>query len=177
MGNMKRIYTWSGLVIAVVLLFAVNLFSDAAFTSIRVDLTENRLYTLSDGTRNILEGLEEPITLRLFLSQKEATRLPGISNYTQRVRELLQEYERQAGGAIKLLLIDPEPYSEDEDRAEAYGVSGVPLDDTGAIFYFGLAGTNSTDDEEVISFFSLDRDYVGPYESNGARLNSSRIKE
>jgi len=158
MVDNKRLYTWSGLVIAVVLLFAVNLFSDAAVTSMRVDLTENRLYTLSEGTKNILVGLEEPITLRLFLSQKEATRLPGISNYTQRVRELLREYERQAGGAIKLLAIDPEPYSEDEDRADAYGVSGVPLDDAGAVLYFGLVGTNSTDDEEVIPFFSLDRE-------------------
>lgn len=158
MPNTRRIYTWGGLAIAVALLFAVNLFSDAAFTTMRVDLTENRLYTLSDGTRNILGSLEEPITLRLFVSEEEATRLPGISGYVQRVGELLREYERQAGGAIRLLVIDPDPYSEDEDRAEAYGISGVPLDDAGAIFYFGLVGTNSTDDEEVIPFFSLDRE-------------------
>lgn len=158
MVNRNRMYTWFGLVLAVVLLFSVNLFSSAAFTSMRADLTQNKLYTLTDGTKNILAGLEEPITLRLFLSQNEATRLPGISNYTQRVRELLREYERQAGGAIKLVLTDPEPYSEDEDRADAYGIRGVPLDDQGAIFYFGLVGTNSTDAEEVIPFFSLERE-------------------
>jgi ABC-type uncharacterized transport system involved in gliding motility auxiliary subunit len=158
MVNRKRVYTWSGLAIAFALLFAVNILSDAAFTSMRADLTENRLYTLTTGTKSILGRLQEPITLRLFLSQKEATRLPGINNYTQRVKELLREYERQAGGAIKLLVIDPEPFSEDEDRADAYGVSGVPLDDEGTTFYFGLVGTNSTDDEEVIPFFSVDRE-------------------
>jgi len=158
MVNRKRVYTWSGLAIAVALLFAVNLLSDAAFTSMRADLTENRLYTLTSGTKSILGRLQEPITLRLFLSQKEATRLPGINNYTQRVKELLREYERQAGGAIKLLVIDPEPFSEDEDRADTYGISGVPLDDEGTTFYFGLVGTNSTDDEEVIPFFSVDRE-------------------
>ncbi len=158
MVNRKRVYTWSGLAIALALLFAVNLLSDAAFTSMRADLTENRLYTLTTGTKSILGRLQEPITLRLFLSQKEATRLPGINNYTQRVKELLREYERQAGGAIKLLVIDPEPFSEDEDRADAYGISGVPLDDEGTTLYFGLVGTNSTDDEEVIPFFSVDRE-------------------
>ncbi len=143
---------------AVALLFAVNLFSNTAFTSMRLDLTQNRLYTLTTGTKNILTTLQEPITLRLFLSQKQATRLPGISNYTQRVKELLQEYERQAGGAIVLHIIDPEPFSEQEDRAVAHGVRGVPLDEDGAQFYFGLVGTNSTDDEEVIPFFVMDRE-------------------
>ena len=143
---------------AVALLFAVNLFSSTAFTSMRLDLTQNKLYTLTTGTKNILTGLEETITLRLFLSQKQATRLPGISNYTQRVKELLQEYERQAAGVIVLHIIDPEPFSEEEDRAVAYGVRGVPLDEDGAQFYFGLVGTNSTDDEEVIPFFVLDRE-------------------
>lgn len=158
MMNSKRLLTWGGLAMAVALLFAVNLFSSTAFTSMRLDLTQNKLYTLTTGTKNILTGLEETITLRLFLSQKQATRLPGISNYTQRVKELLQEYERQAAGVIVLHIIDPEPFSEEEDRAVAYGVRGVPLDEDGAQFYFGLVGTNSTDDEEVIPFFVLDRE-------------------
>ncbi|MDJ0956090.1 MAG: Gldg family protein [Arenicellales bacterium] len=154
----KHYLTWGGLTLGMALLFAINLFSNTAFTSSRVDLTENRLYTLTTGTKNILGALEEPITLRLFLSQKQATRLPGISNYTQRVKGLLREYERQAGGNIKLHIIDPEPFSEEEDRAVGYGVRGVVVDEQGTQFYFGLAGANSTDDEEVIPFFALDRE-------------------
>lgn len=158
MSRTKYLLTWGGLVLAVALLFAINLFSNATFTSARVDLTENSLYTLTEGTKNILDNLEEPITLRLFLSQKQATRLPGVTSYTQRVREMLREYERQAKGEIKLYIIDPEPFSEEEDRAVGYGVRGIPLDESGTQFYFGLAGTNSTDDEEVVPFFAIERE-------------------
>ncbi len=158
--HIKDRLTWGGMVLALVLLFAVNLFSNAAFTSARVDLTENSLYTLTAGTNNILNNLEEPITLRLFLSQREATRLPGIATYTQRVRELLKQYERQANGQIRLSIVDPEPFSEEEDRAVGYGVHGIPLDESGTQFYFGLVGTNSTDDEEVIPIFSIDREQL-----------------
>lgn len=160
MSKTKHLLTWGGLALALVLLFAVNLFSNTAFTSARVDLTENSLYTLTDGTWNILSSLEEPVALRLFLSQKEATRLPGVTNYTQRVREMLQEYERQSNGMIKLYIIDPEPFSEEEDRAVGYGVRGIPLDESGTQFYFGLAGTNSTDDIEVIPFFTMEREQL-----------------
>ena len=150
--------TLGSLVLAVALLFAVNMFSNTAFTSARIDLTENSLFTLTDGTENILDSLEEPIMLRLFLSQSQATRLPGVASYTQRVREMLREYERQANGAIKLHIIDPEPFSEEEDRAVGYGIRSIPLDDSGTQFYFGLVGTSSTDDEEVIPFFTIERE-------------------
>ena len=143
----KKILTGSGLLMALVLFLAVNVFSNAAFSSAQLDLTENRLYTLSDGTRNILENLDEPITLRLYLSQKLAPLLPGISRYTVRVRELLEEFEDTADGTIALELIDPEPFSEEEDRAVGYGLRGVPIGQGDTVFYFGLVGTSSTDEE------------------------------
>ncbi len=159
-----RLLTVSGLVIGVVILLAVNIISNTAFKSARLDLTQNRLYTLSDGTRNILSELDEPITLRLFLSRAAATRLPGISTYANRVREMLQEYERAAGGQINLQIIDPEPFSEQEDRAVGYGLRGVPLDDLDTVLYFGLVGTSSTDDEQVIPFFAVDREEFLEYD-------------
>jgi ABC-type uncharacterized transport system involved in gliding motility auxiliary subunit len=149
---------------AVALLLAVNIISDITLKSARLDLTEQQLYTLSDGTRNILKNLEEPITLRFFLSQKLATRLPGINNYTVRVRELLEEYQRAAGDKLKLKLIDPEPFSEAEDSAVGYGLQGIPVDTNKTVFYFGLAGTNSVDDEEVIPFFSPNREEFLEYD-------------
>ena len=90
MKNIKTLST-SSVLIALILLLAINIFSNAAFTSARMDLTENNLFTLSEGTRNILSNLDEPITVRLYLSQKLATRLPGISSYATRVKELLGE--------------------------------------------------------------------------------------
>ena len=159
-----RFLTLGGVAVALVILLAVNVLGNALFSHARVDLTEGRLYTLTDGTRNILSQLEEPVTLRLFLSQGAATRLPGINAYATRVRSLLQEYARAAGGMIDLRIIDPEPFSEDEDRAVGYGVQGIPIDDRDGILYFGLVGTSSTDDQQVIPFFSGDREEFLEYD-------------
>ena len=150
---MKQLLTTSGLLMAVAVLLAVNIISDASLKSARLDLTENQLYTLSEGTKNILNNLEEPITLRFFFSQKLAPSLPSISSYTVRVKELLEEYQRAAGDNLKLILIDPEIFSEQEDLAEGYGLQGLPVDENNTMFYFGLAATNSVDDEDTIPFF------------------------
>ena len=159
-----RLLTGSGLAIAVVLFFTVNVLSHVAFRSARIDLTEQRLYTLSEGSRNILQGLDEPVTLRFYLSKKLAVELAGIRGYTNRVLELLQEYEQAAGGHLILHVIDPEPFSEEEDRAVGYGLRGVPIDQGNAQFYFGLVGTNATDDRELIPFFQQSREEFLEYD-------------
>ena len=159
-----RLLTGSGLAVAVVVFFTVNVLSHVAFRSARVDLTEQRLYTLTEGSRNILQGLDEPVTLRLYLSKKLAVELPGIQGYTNRVLELVQEYEQAAGGNLILHVIDPEPFSEEEDRAVGYGLRGVPLDQGNTQFYFGLVGTNATDDRELIPFFQQSREEFLEYD-------------
>ncbi|MDE0403943.1 MAG: Gldg family protein [Nitrospira sp.] len=159
-----RLLTGSGLAIAVVLFFTVNVLSHVAFRSARIDLTEQRLYTLSEGSKNILQGLDEPVTLRFYLSKKLAVELAGIRSYTSRVLELLQEYEQVAGGNLVLHVIDPEPFSEEEDRAVGYGLRGVPIDQGNAQFYFGLVGTNATDDRELIPFFQQSREEFLEYD-------------
>ena len=159
-----RLLTGSGLAVAVVLFFTVNVLSHVAFRSARFDLTEQRLYTLTEGSRNILRGLDEPVTLRLYLSKKLAVELPGIQGYTNRVLELVQEYEQAAGGNLILHVIDPEPFSEEEDRAVGYGLRGVPLDAGNVQFYFGLVGTNATDDRELIPFFQQGREEFLEYD-------------
>ena len=159
-----RLLTGSGLAVAVVLFFTVNVLSHVAFRSARFDLTEQRLYTLTEGSRNILQGLDEPVTLRLYLSKKLAVELPGIQGYTNRVLELVQEYEQAAAGNLILHLIDPEPFSEEEDRAVGYGLRGVPLDQGNTQFYFGLVGTNATDDQELIPFFQQSREEFLEYD-------------
>ena len=159
-----RLLTGSGLAVAVVVFFTVNVLSHVAFRSARVDLTEQRLYTLTEGSRNILQGLDEPVTLRVYLSKKLAVELPGIQGYTNRVLELVQEYEQAAGGNLILHVIDPEPFSEEEDRAVGYGLRGVPLDQGNTQFYFGLVGTNATDDQELIPFFQQSREEFLEYD-------------
>ena len=160
----SRMMTTTGVVLALVLLFAVNILASRLLGPARIDLTENRLFTLSEGTRGILTSLDEPLTLRFYLSQRELERVPGIGGYADRVRALLDEYRRLAGGKLTLHVIDPEPFSEEEDRAVGYGLRGVPLGLDEGIFYFGLAGTNSVDDEEVIPFFAAEREQFLEYD-------------
>jgi len=161
---MKKLLTTTGLLIGIILFLAVNIVGNVAFKAMRIDLTENQLYTLSTGSKQILQSLEEPITLRFYLSQKLATSLPSLNTYTIRVRELLEEYQRIAGGNLQLEVIDPEPFSEAEDRAVGYGLQGVPLDDSNTTFYFGLVGTNSVNDKEIITFFQPNREEFLEYD-------------
>lgn len=161
---MKKLLTTTGLLIGVVLFLAINILGNVAFKALRIDLTENQLYTLSEGSKNILQTLDEPITLRFYLSQKLATNLPSLNTYTIRVRELLEEYQRLSNGKLQLEVIDPEPFSEAEDRAVGYGLQGVPLDDSNTTFYFGLVGTNSVNDQETITFFQPNREEFLEYD-------------
>ena len=160
----SRLTTATGVVLALVLLFAVNMLASRLLGPVRIDLTENRLFTLSEGTRSILGKLDEPVTLRFYLSQRELDRVPGIGGYADRVRALLEEYRRLAGGKLTLQVIDPEQFSEEEDRAVGYGLRGVQLGLDEGVFYFGLAGTNSVDDEEVIPFFAAEREQFLEYD-------------
>ena len=160
----KRLLTGTGIALAAVLFGAFNMISSAALRSARFDLTDHKLYTLSDGTNNVLSNLAEPITLRFYLSKKLATGLPGIKGYATRVQEMLEEYAQVAGNQLVLQVMDPEPFSEEEDRAVAYGLQGIPLDNGSTQFYFGLAGTSSTDELEVIPFFQPEREEFLEYD-------------
>ena len=153
-----------GIIIAVALFFAVNILAARFLKSARLDLTESGLYTLSEGSRNILDDLAEPITLRYYFSRHLATDVGDLADYGRRVRELLEEYEARAGGMLTLEVIDPEPFSEDEDRAVGFGLQGVPINQAGETLYFGLAGTNSIDDEEVVPFFQMRRERFLEYD-------------
>lgn len=161
---LQRFLAGSSLVLAIVLLFGVNMLSNLSLKSWRLDLTENRLYTLTQGTRNVLANLQEPLQLRFYFSQRLAADYPSIAVYAQQVRELLEEYQRLAQGRLQLEIIDPESFSAEEDRAVSLGLQGVPVENGAATFYFGLAGSNSTDGEAVIAFFQPDREAFLEYD-------------
>ncbi len=135
------------------LLIGLTVLFDHALRGWRLDLTANHLYTTAPGTDRILKSLKEPINLYFFYSEKPATQMPDIATYGVRVREFLEEIAARSGGKVQLHVVDPQPFSEDEDRASELGVRGKPLDAAGTQLYFGLAGTNSTDGHQAIDFF------------------------
>ncbi len=147
-----------GLAVGFVLFLAVNVAANGALRGVQLDLTGNRLYTLSEGTRRTLAAIDEPITLRLYFSKNLAKAAPRYAAYYARVRELLQRYAVLAKGKLRLHLLDPEPFSDAEDRAVADGLQGVPITEAGDLGYFGLAADNATDGRAVIGFFNLERE-------------------
>lgn len=162
---MKRVmYSGAGLLLIALAFLAFNVFSGLVFTDARLDLTEQKLYTISEGTETILEGLEKPIDLNFFYSDEATKDLVALRNYARRVEEMLRAYERAADGKLKLHVIDPEPFSEEEDRAAELGLQAVPLNQGGDKVYFGLAGTNADGQTQSIPFFPLDQEEFLEYE-------------
>jgi ABC-type uncharacterized transport system involved in gliding motility auxiliary subunit len=143
------------LVVLAVLFIGLIIVSNYGLRGLRADLTENRLYTLSTGTRHIIDGLQEPINLYFYYSRQAASeRAADLKIYGDRVRELLEEMAARSRGKIRLQTIDPEPFSEEEDRAGEFGLRAIPTGTAGETFYFGLAGTNSTDGRATIELFN-----------------------
>jgi len=151
------------LVCIALMLVSVNILATHFFTW-RLDLTRERLYTLSQGTLRTLAKIDEPLTLRFYYSTRLSDEVPSYGVYAQRVRELLDQYVAAAHGKLRLEVYNPQPFSDAEDRAVAFGLQGVPLDAAGEQVYFGLAATNSTDDQQVIAFFQPERERFLEYD-------------
>jgi ABC-type uncharacterized transport system involved in gliding motility auxiliary subunit len=146
-----------GIALAVVLFLAVNILAGVLLKSTRLDLTEDHLFTLSDGTRQVLAGIEEPVDLRFYYTDQLDDLGPYFSGHARRVEELLEEYRVLSGGKVDIERLDPQPFSPEEDLAVAEGLEGLPLSADGTQAYFGLSGRNSTDDIEVISYLAPER--------------------
>lgn len=174
----KQLLSTAGLLLAVILFLSFNIVTNGNLKSARIDLTEDQLYTLSDGTLNIIDSLQEPVTLRFFYSEQVAQELPSLKSYAQRVLELLEEYQRASNGMIELIVIHPDPFSDDEQRAKQYGLQGVPIEGEADPLYLGLAGNNLLDGVESISFFQPEKEDVLEYDLTKLiyKLSSSNKK-
>lgn len=139
--------------------------SNAGLRGLRLDLTQNRLYTLSNGTQQVLDELKEPINLYFYFSRDAAAKQsPLIMPYATRVRELLEEIAARSKGKVRLHVIDPQPFSEEEDRAAEYGLQSLRGNGGGDNLYFGLAGTNSTDGRASVPSFQPDHEEFLEYD-------------
>src|ERR1700744_4096262 len=120
-----------GLALGAILFVSVNALSDRLFGGAHIDLTDQSLYSLSDGTKAILGKIGEPITLKLYYSKHLGEVSPGYAVFAERVEDLLQEYVARSNGKIELLILDPVAFADIEDQAAAAGVQGVPVDENG----------------------------------------------
>lgn len=155
---------WAGLALAAVVLLSVNLTSSIGLKTWSADLTQDKLFTISQGTREILKSIDEPISTRLYFSKNLASASPDVARYFDRVRALFERYRDISGGKLQLSIVDSEPFSDAEDKAVAAGLRGLRLNAEGETGYFGLVATNATDNQEVIPFFSPDRESFLEYD-------------
>ena len=128
--------------------------------SLRLDITDQKLYTLSNGTKSIIAKLNQPITLKLYYAKKAVLKAPDqikfYNDYNQFVKDLLEEYVALSNGMIKLEIIDPTPFSDEEARAMQYGITRFPITQQ-ENFFFGLVVQTQFGVEKVIPFFPPNR--------------------
>ena len=136
--------------LAVIFLVGVTLLS--LLPVARLDLTENQLYTLSDGTKKVVGSIPEPVNVYLFFSDKAAADVPQLRTYAGRVQEMLEEFASRSNGKLQVTVIDPLPFSDEEDRATGFGLRPINLGNNADPIYFGIAATNSVGDDETIPF-------------------------
>jgi len=163
-GLDRKQLAWGSIIMAAIILLSVNVLTEINLRRSNYDLTEKQLYTLSEGTREVLTSIDEPIKVRLYFSATLGERVPLIKRYFDRVRTLLEQYSDLSGGKLMVEIFDPEPFSDAEDRAVASGLQGVPLGDEGINAYFGVYASNSTDTEIRIPFISLERERFLEYD-------------
>jgi ABC-type uncharacterized transport system involved in gliding motility auxiliary subunit len=149
--------------LAAVVFVCINIVSAQLLRNARVDLTEQHLYSLSAGTRALLGELKEPVRFRMFMSSGLTRQAPQLAAFAARVRSLLDSYVAAANGNLILEIIDPRPFSEEEDRAVAFGIDGFQ-GTGGERLFFGLAATNSTTGRATIGVFSPDREAFLEYD-------------
>jgi ABC-type uncharacterized transport system involved in gliding motility auxiliary subunit len=153
-----------GLIALAVLFLGIVMLSNVGLRGMRVDLTQNRLYTLSHGTQQVLAELKEPVNLYLYFSREAAAKqAPLLLPYANRVREFLEELAARSGGKVHLRIVDPQPFSDDEDHAAEFGLQPLQAGGGDAL-YFGLTGTNSTDGRASIPSFQADREEFLEYD-------------
>ena len=167
----RSVFSAGTLALLAVLFVTLTILSSVFMKGLRFDLTENDLYTLSDGTRNILENMDEPVNLYLYFSEDVSRDLPQFRSYARWAGEMLEEFAQRSGGKLTLQRVDPMPFSPEEDMAAQYGLQGVPVGAVGDMLYFGLVGTNSVDGLQVMPFLQPEKEKFLEYDL--ARIVSS----
>ncbi|MBL6764812.1 MAG: GldG family protein, partial [Verrucomicrobiae bacterium] len=166
--NTKKAETFFFSVFGVVAAFFIVVALNAILSSARVrsDLTEDQVYTLSDGTRKILQKVDTQVTIRFYYTQNDPNMPVYLKNYAQRVEDLLYEYRQQAPKFIKIEKLDPQPDTDAEDSANLDGVGGQPLQ-TGDKIYLGVSFT-SLDQKVALPFLSPERERLLEYDLSRA---------
>ena len=165
------------ILLSIMIFFSINIITNNMFASSRMDFTENKLYSLSVGTKSLLKNLNEPIHIRLFISSNLVKDVPQLSTYANRVQTMLKTYSNLSNGKVTLEIIDPKPFSDAEDRAVGMGINSFNATEMSDALYFGLAATNSTTGQKNIPIFSPERETFLEYDLSSLVSELSQIEK
>src|SRR6266849_5312659 len=154
------LYSGGGLVAAFVILILINLVLGAARG--RIDLTQGKLFTLSEGTRAVLSKLESPVKIRLYFTQGDAGAPLPIKAYGRRVEDLLAEFRQAGRGKVLVEKLDPQPDSDAEDSATLEGIE-AQVTPAGEKFYLGAA-VSTLDQKLALPALTPDREPLLEYD-------------
>ncbi|MBQ0031258.1 MAG: Gldg family protein, partial [bacterium] len=140
-----------GLAVLAVIVVAADLI--LAALPLRGDFTAERLYTLSDGSKQVLGKLDQDVTFKYYVSGSAADMPMALKTYAQQVGNLLKEYERAAGGRLEVETYDPKPDSDAEEWAQRYGIEPQTVNPFGSPVYFGIVAVCG-DREEALGVLS-----------------------
>lgn len=153
-----------GIVLACYILLNIWVNLTPLGNQLKMDVTEEGLYTLSQGTYNTLANIDEPIEFHFFFSEQLGREVPSYATYARRVREVLEEMEAASAGKLILYDYNPLPFSDLEDEAILNGIQAIPIDESDERVYFGLVGTNAAGDSEKIPFLQPEREALLEYD-------------
>ncbi|MBC8469475.1 MAG: Gldg family protein [Planctomycetes bacterium] len=166
-GSNRVLRTIAAVVFVTVIIFSAISICQNIGKGFKVDITDQKLYTLSGGTKSILGKLNQPIKAKLYYAKTAALKGPDqiryFNNYYEFVKALLEEYAAVSKGKFELELIDPRPFSEDEVQALRYGLQRFPITQE-ENFFFGLVLQTQFGVEKAIPFFSPDRENFIEYD-------------
>ena len=150
-----------GLVMLAVIVAAADVV--LANLPLRIDLTEEKLYTLSDGSRKVLGQLDTDVTLKCYVSTSAADMPTALKTYANQVENLLKEYERASGGRLVLEAYDPKPDSDAEEWAQRYGIEPRQVNPFGSPIYFGIVAVCG-DREETLAYLTPETESTLEYD-------------
>lgn len=176
---MKLYSTKIFILLAIFLLGSIIISQSGIFSHTRLDLTENKLFTLNKGTKNILKNIDENIHLKLYFSDEATQSIPILRTYKNTVMDLLNEMQRYSDGKLNVSLIDPKIFTPEEDEASQYGLQALPVGNGGENVFFGLVGENAVDNLGVIPFLQPDRESFLEYDIaqliNGLNFSEKKV--
>lgn len=156
-----------GVILILVITFAAICVTQEIGRNLKADVTDQKIFTLSEGTQSILDRLNQPIRAKLYYGKTAAMegsdQIRIFNNYYEFVRALLEQYVQASGGMVELEIIDPRPFTKEEEDALQYGLQRFPITKE-ENFFFGMVVQTQFGVSKVIPFFSPDRQNFVEYD-------------